>query len=135
MGVFGWLPLNANVTFAATVVEPGLSFSGGLGGDGDWSLFVCPDDQKWMVNSHGHRNCDNWVECEVQPPGNFPEANGMGEATERRFLQPFLNQRVTVGGTWCEDISHDSKPELPPLDFVLLDPSVTPGIARRPRFI
>lgn len=134
MGVFGWNELApGNVTFTGTAVNEG--YSSGVTGDDDWSLFVHPDDSKWMVNSHGAHNRDNWVECEVQPPEHFAGVNAKSMVTEERFLQPFLNKQVTVGGTWCEDLSHDNKTELHSLDFVLYDPPVTGGIAKRAQFI
>jgi len=130
----GWNELApGNVTFTGTAVNEG--YASGVTGDDDWSLFVHPDDPKWMVNSSGVRNRDNWVECEVQPPEHFAGLNGQSEATEERFLQPFLNKQVTVGGTWCEDLSHDDKTELHSLDFVLQDPPITAGIAKRAQFI
>jgi Ig-like domain from next to BRCA1 gene len=134
MSFFGWNELQpGNVWFTGTAVRT--SYASGATGDDDWSLMVYSDDPKWMVNSHGARNSDPWIECEVQPPQTFAGLNAKDPATMHRFFDPFVSKHVAVGGTWCEDLSHDNKTELHSVDWVYYDPPLTSGMAKRSQFI
>jgi hypothetical protein len=131
MGVDGWAVLNANVTVKGTVaaVEWGGSHNWiNLNKDGDWSLFIRPGlaSAKYADNSSGVTNAPTkglvagLIECEILPR----------DASQQLFNELFIPLGALLGtkpipvtavGVWVEDLSHDDKTELHPLQSVVAE--------------
>jgi hypothetical protein len=89
--------------------------------DGDWSLFLQPDDPAWAENAaHTVNPSPNagmppgLVECEVQPAVN-------DQATFDATFRAIVGRRVTMTGSWVEDLSHGNKTEIHPIWYLWTD--------------
>jgi hypothetical protein len=109
MGVFGWRERQDMVTLI------GVAKSHAKADDGDWTLIVEPDagSRALLLNNNGKRNADGMVECEVEP-SDFIE-DGPVQSWEPHLFGPLIGKRVTVTGTWSDDLSHDDKTEIHPI--------------------
>jgi len=120
MGVLGWNKLRDNVMLVGTAVSH--EYAGGFfEGDNDWSLTIKPAPGfEWIARSNDGGN----VECEVRTPID-------DEHSEEVQYGELMHQTVTAVGCWCEDVSHDHKTELHPLQLLLWDSGPVRGQRKR----
>ncbi len=76
--------------------------------DGDWNIFIIPDDPRYLTNSGGNANADGMIEMEIQ---------SRGKPSNLASLFP-TGTRVEAFGDWVEDTGHGSKTELHPLYYM-----------------
>ena len=81
---------------------------GGIFDDGDWWIYIRPDDPRYLVNSDGDANEDGMIECEIHT---------RGKPSNLRYLFP-VGTRVEAYGDWVEDSGHGDKTELHPLYYL-----------------
>lgn len=123
MGIFvGWNVLQNDQELIGIVRSH--DRNGGLFGDGDWILMIepQPSHQILLTNSHGRRNADGLVECEIEPTDSIDT-----DEMERHFFGPLAADpagnpiTVTIHGPWVEDLAHDAKTEIHPIKSILID--------------
>lgn len=113
-GIFGWKELRDYVTVEGEVIGFDYSLE-----DGDWLLYIVPIPgyKHLLVNSDGKQdqspNNRGVIECEVEPIDEIEDGYGAYYLFSR--LQ---NRRITMVGTWVEDISHDNKTEIHPITSI-----------------
>ena len=111
MGVFhGWKERRDYVTLEGRAIRHNTNF------DGDWSLFIQPAEGFTLlaINSEGRRNENGEIECEVEPNDLFTN-----DALEHVYFGRLMSKRVTVNGTWVDDLAHDGKTEIHPITSIL----------------
>jgi hypothetical protein len=120
MGIGGWDWLADNTELIGTVVAH--EYSGNwLEGDDDWSITIKPAPGfEWVAKS----NADGNVECEIRTPID-------DENSEEVQFGELMGQSVRAFGCWCEDVSHDHKTELHPLQLLLWDSGPVVGVRKR----
>ena len=109
MGVFGWrLLAPAPQTLVGTVKKH--EWNGGVLGDGDWSLFVAPDDPTDVLLSNrsgdGRTNLGGQIECEVEPSIDPTSDHDPRSSSEEQYFAGLVNKHVKVWGPWVADCSH-----------------------------
>jgi hypothetical protein len=109
MGVHGWRLLAGNFqTLIGTITKQ--EFNGGLEGDGDWSIFVQPDDPNDPLLSNrsgpGRTNQSRQIECEVEPSIDPTNDSDSFSASEDQYFSKLVGKRVKVWGPWVADCSH-----------------------------
>ena len=120
MGVGGWDWLADNVELIGTVKDH--TYSGDwLEGDDDWSITIKPSHGfEWIAKSNDEGN----VECEIRTPID-------DESSENIQFGELMGQTVRAYGCWCEDVSHDHKTELHPLELLIWDSGPVVGQRKR----
>lgn len=82
--------------------------TGGPFDDGDWNIFIIPDDPRYLTNRGGNANANGMIELEVQ---------SRGIPSNLASLFP-TGTRIEAYGDWVEDSGHGWKTELHPLYYL-----------------
>lgn len=157
VGILGWdhIQPNESVTgrivgviwYAADVdpLHPSTYFD-----DGDWSMFIMPDDpgayenHNHVINPAPHKTLihlgpigsgdpPSWqkatglVECEIQPGGNDYAAFEASFGAAAAPVASGSARRATVYGFRCEDVSHNDKVEIHSLQYIVTEPDPQTG--------
>lgn len=109
MGIFGWrLLAHSPQTLIGTVTK--YEYNGGFTGDGDWSLYVKPDnpDDPLLTNSSGpgRTNHTGQIECEIEPSVDPTGDHDSYSAMGAQFFGKLVGKHVQVWGPWVADCSH-----------------------------
>ena len=108
MGIHGWKLLSNSTKTLEGVVDR-VDYSGGFPkGDGDWLLWVKPDDPNdpLLTNGNGFTNQDGLIECEVEP--SVDQAGDFDSDSDQmhQYFDDLVDKRVRVRGAWVSDCSH-----------------------------
>jgi hypothetical protein len=85
------------------------------GGDDDTNMIIVPDADSMglLANRNGTANQNSEIECEV----NVTE-DGDGRAKFEPWVSSMLGLHVTAIGVWADDVGHENKTEIHPMDLI-----------------
>jgi hypothetical protein len=86
------------------------------GGDNDTNMIIVPDAGSvgLLKNGKGKDNQRSEIECEV----NVTE-DGDGRRKFEPWVASMLHLQVTAIGVWVDDVGHDDKTEIHPMDLII----------------
>jgi|ERR1700686_89454 len=113
MGIFGWIPLQDEVTLVGHLVSAHFSGGPSIDSDADWNLIVQPEPEYEYLaqNTAGNWNAKKQIECEIQI-----NSSKVGDRENwTGVFQSMVDQTVEITGLWCEDLTHSKKTEIHPI--------------------